>query len=193
MKDRYQRYLNGDKSAINANLFHSVYTTILKTSQDPKKDFSQILEIYKDPSNSLTEKMAALRSLGAVKDLKLVEHLLNDIALDFDLVKQQDLGYALAGVLSNEEKQKAMDLRWIWFTTNFDKICQLLDPKEYPIGVMRSFIGDEYVEMIESWMSYRLDKVQPRERDIKIALETIKSRTAWYKRDLAAVSKWLLN
>ena len=190
LKNRFQRYLNGDKAAINANLFNIVYTTILKTTQDPLKDFNLVLEIYKDPSISLTEKMAALRSLGAVKDLKLVEGLLNELVLDFDLVKQQDIGYALVGVLSNEEKQKAMDLRWKWFTTNFDKICSLLDPKEYPIGVMRSFIGSEYVDMIQAWMSYRVEKVKPRERDIKIALETIRSRTAWYERDRELVSKW---
>ena len=189
-------YAAGQKSAIDPNLFHLVFTTVLRTSTEPKRDFHLVFDIYRHSAN-LTERIGALRSLAAISDLELLNKLMYEIIMDTSKVKTQDTEDALFGLFySSFPIKQVFELKWKWWIQQFDELAEMMDAKNLPIDtLLESYVGEDYALMVEAWMhedAHRFKKLESVHRELENGIENIRIRSAWFERDRETTLKWLV-
>lgn len=114
--DRYTDSQNPDASAIHPNLRGVVFSTVLRNAPDvatARSVFSKIINVYKN-ADTADQRLAALASLGSVRQKELMEDLLAQV-LDTEVVRPQDLMYPLNSLCNDGADPATIRPRWVWF------------------------------------------------------------------------------
>lgn len=183
----FKDYVAGNKNAIHPNSRSSVFTVVAK--KGGKEEFDQLYKIYLNPL-SAEEKLAALRVLGRVPDKELRAKLL-DLSLKSDVIKQQDMLYAMVGC--TVDKDAASQL-WQWFTVNWDKIYKILPPGLSMLGsavsvAIRGLGTASDKENVESF--FKNKDTAGFDQALAQSLEALNSKIAWVERDSQAIKEWI--
>lgn len=186
-KKAFKDYVAGNKSAIHPNSRNSVFLVAIKYGG--KEEFDQLYQIYLKPL-SVEEKLGALRMLGRTPDADLRAKLL-DLTLQSDVIKQQDMLYAMVGLTA--ERDSGLQL-WHWFTANWDKICKMLPPGLSMLGsaVSVSIRGLSTQAERSAVADFFKDKdTAGFDQALAQSLESLDSRIAWVERDTKAIQEWI--
>lgn len=186
-KKAFKDYVNGNKTAFHPNSRTAIFTVVAKTGG--KEGFEQLYQIYLKPL-SVEEKLAALRVLGRTPDPELRAKLL-DLSLNSDVIKQQDMLYAMVGCTVDKAAAQQM---WKWFTVNWDKIYTLLPPGLSMLGsavgvAIRGLGTVEDKKNVEEFFKSR--DTAGFDQSLAQSLEALDSKIAWVERDSKAIQEWI--
>ncbi|KAI8897127.1 peptidase family M1-domain-containing protein [Globomyces pollinis-pini] len=208
LKNRFVKYIKGDSTAFHANLRNSVFKSVLSHSNNPAEDWEAVFNIYKNAATA-DERIAALGSLGAINDMKIVHRILNEITLDSDIVKLQDTMYPVASIATQcPLKEEALEYLWVWCTSNWPTLFEKLSPSLSLLGRVLSYsvnqnLGEDFAQRVEAWArgdelateeekAVRVKQVTYAQRPLDQSLESLRSASKWNERETANVSQWLL-
>lgn len=205
MKNRFDKFMAGDKNAFHANLRAPVFTSVLAHSTTPKEHFDAIFSLYHKGEN-IDEKMAAIQSVGATTDFEIAKKILASV-LDSSVVKLQDCSYPVSS-LANLYPRKAeiYEYMWHWVTTNWVALHTKLAPTLALLGSVLSnsinFDDDEFLTKVENWSkgeglspeakAERVKQVSLCKRIFDQKLEALRGNAKWTAREGSNVSDWLV-
>ncbi|KAK5962370.1 arginine/alanine aminopeptidase PWA37_000413 [Arxiozyma heterogenica] len=184
-KEMFNNQVSG-KMSIPSVIKPIVFTAIAKNGS--VQEYEILLNIYKNSSNT-DEKLAALRSLGAFKDPALIERTLSYL-LDGTVLKQ-DIYTPLVGLRTHPEGIKAM---WKWAQENWDEIVSRLQPGSPVLGHVLTLTTSGYTstEAADEIASFFASKdTRGYDQSLAQALDAIKAKAQWVKRDREVVSSYL--
>ena len=182
----FKGFAAGNKEAIHPNIRGSVYAIVLRNGG--AKEFDIILNEYRTASNA-DERNTALRSLGRVKDEKLIQRAL---ALPLsDDVKGQDVYLPIAGLRSDAAGIVAL---YAWMKQNWEAI-----EKKCPPGLsmlssivqmcISGFTSEEQLKDVKAYFDGKSTKGF--DRALEQSFDAIKAKANWLKRDKGDVEAWL--
>lgn len=212
---RFNKYVNNnDESILNPNIRGIAYKTILRNIDDDIKSretFDKILNIFKTASTP-DGKLTALGSLGAVKNHKVVEYALKEIALNTDIIRPQDGMYLLKSISSDHpDSEYARKLIWNFVNENISIICDRYATSFSLLGHIltsgiQNQVGNDFILILEKWINSlpgefenetkeqgekRLKAIEVANRPIIQALERVRTNTNWVDREKDNVAKWV--
>ena len=153
----FRDFAAGDKKAIHPNIRSSVYAIVLRNGGE--KEYDIILNEYRT-ANVADERNTALRSLGRVRDEKLIQRTLS-LPLS-DEVKGQDVYLPLAGLRNDTEGIEAL---WTWLKENWDGIQAKCPPGLTMLGSVvqictSGFTHRQQMTEVKKWFEGRSTKVR---------------------------------
>ncbi|CEP63784.1 arginine/alanine aminopeptidase LALA0_S09e02432g [Lachancea lanzarotensis] len=184
--EMFDKFVDGDKSAIPAQLKPSVFSTVAKKGGEDY--YNKLFSIYKNPFNT-DEKLAALRSLGRFEDAELIQRTLGFL---FDgTVLLQDIYIPMQGLRMHVAGINAL---WKWVTENWDELIKKLPPGLTMLGSVvalgtSGFTSFESIEEVKKFFSGKSTKGF--DQGLAQALDTATSKAQWVQRDRDIVSKYL--
>lgn len=156
--------------------------------------------LYKTESRE-EQKLSALYSLGVTDQMDLVRKVLNEIALDKECVRPQDISTPLRGIASgNPNPALCRPELWKWWCDNFDTLNEMFSQSLGLFGRVFSLcvgesIGLDFVDSVEKWVAgeigcssveeknKRKDSIKAIDSNIKQELEKVRSNTMWVERE----------
>lgn len=152
----FRDFAAGDKKAIHPNIRASVYAIALQNGGE--KEYDIILNEYRTAQNA-DERNTALRSLGRVKDEKLIQRSLS-LPLS-DEVKGQDVYLPIAGLRNDAPGIEAL---WAWLQANWEPLEKKCPPGLTMLGSVvqmctSGFTKEEQLEEVTKWFEGRSTKV----------------------------------
>ncbi len=204
---RLDLFLAGNEDILHPNLRGTAYVTYLRTSSNPEKAFNDILNVY-NTSKTTDQKLTALRCLGATNSIDHATRLLNEIALNKDIVRPQDIVYPLAGLAHDSPMpQQVLPMLWQWCVKNWDLLVERYRPSLSLLGRVleacsESRLGVEFIDEVERWSrgeelataelkTKRAEDIKTVESKLKQTLERMKIRNNWIDRERTAIASWL--
>jgi len=181
---RFDAHASGT-TKLRADLRASVYKTVL--SNGGEDVFEKMLKLY-DEADMQEEKVRISRSLGAVRDEKLIQRVL-DFALS-DKVRSQDTVFVIAGTTGSKAGQQ---LAYQFFKDNFEELN-----KRYAGGFLLSrlvssttdgFASEEMAKDVEDF--FKDHPVAAAERTVQQSVENIRLNARWLKKELPAIKEFL--
>jgi aminopeptidase 2 len=184
--EMFEKFVNGDRSAIHPNLRGGVYSTVLQYGGE--KEHNALVKEY-ETNNNADERNTALRSLGRAKQPELIQRTLA-YALSKE-VKDQDIYIPLAGLRAHKEGIEAL---WAWMKENWDVLKKKLPPSLSMLGSVvamgtSSFSREDQLKDVETFF----DKAGTKgfERNLAQSMDAVRSKIGWLARDRADVEGWL--
>jgi aminopeptidase 2 len=158
--------------------------------------------------DSVDARLAALGALGAINDISLVHRILDEITLNQEVVKPQDVMRPVGSLAHlSPFKAQVLEILWKWCIKNWDLLHEQLAASLSLLGrVLQTCIssqtGDEFVQTVEAWVrgddlktpeekAKRTDQLKAAKRPLEQGLEKVKSVTSWIKREDASVKAWV--
>ncbi|KAI8823190.1 peptidase family M1-domain-containing protein [Fimicolochytrium jonesii] len=206
LRDRFERLVAGDESALSPNLRLIAFEMAIYHSSNPVEDFESVLKIFQT-ARAPDQRAFALRALGCTGDERLVDRLLNDIVLDADVVQVHE-GYIPLVALANKNPNSRVARRKLWEfgTTKWDtiyarykEIVPLL--ADMFVTCFSAQVGENVTHTVQDWISgkgldgdareKRVTEVNAIKRPVEQALESVQHKTAWVKRDGPSVARWI--
>ncbi|KAI2471215.1 peptidase family M1-domain-containing protein [Annulohypoxylon bovei var. microspora] len=185
-KEMFNKYMNGDKSAIHPNIRGSVFSMALKYGG--KEEYDKVLNFFRISSNS-DERNTALRCIGRSKEPALIKSTL-DLVLSSE-VKSQDLYLPASGLRSHAE---GIDALFTWLTEKWPEITKRLSGNAPILGSMvtictSSFAKPEQLQRVEEFFKDIDTKAfaQP----LAQSKDAIRSKISWLGRDRDDVAAWV--
>ncbi|KAJ3182652.1 Aminopeptidase 2 mitochondrial [Geranomyces variabilis] len=207
LQERFKKFIAGDESALPPNIRSIAYKTVLSNSKNSKEDFESILNIFKTATTP-DQKLFALNSLGATNDPELVKRVLNEIALNTDLVRANDVPMCLSGLTSsNPDLATVRAGMWPWVLANWDTLVERYRATLSLLAAVVSLsvsprVGQEVIDTIENWRAgkdlptdearaKRTDDIKSITRPIDQSVERVRGKTAWVNRARDSVAQWV--
>ncbi len=204
-RSRFYKFAQGDATALHPNLRSIAFSVLLRTSSDPVKDFESVLTIFKE-TLSADERISALTCLGAIHDNSLVQRLLNQIVLDNNLVRPQDVMYPLAGLAGdNPDPCQVRPLLWIFLKEKWNLLVERYGTSMGLLGhvlqrCLVNSIGPDFIHEVKEWSrgdllddkekKERVDSLKSVQSKLDQALEKVVSNTAWVERSRLELTEW---
>ncbi|KAF2842787.1 hypothetical protein M501DRAFT_993558 [Patellaria atrata CBS 101060] len=184
--EMFEKFKNGDRSAIHPNLRSSIYAIVLTYGGDAEYD--AILNEYRTATTS-NERNTALRAIGRAKKQELIQRTLQ-LPLS-DEVKGQDIYLPLGGLRAH--KEGILEL-WQWCTEHWDELEKKLPPGLTMLGTVvsictSSFTTLEHRQRIIDFFGQR--KTKGFDQSLAQSLDAIKAKASWIERDSEDVKEWL--
>jgi aminopeptidase 2 len=157
LRERFSKFLAGDSSALHPNLRAVAFRSVLKNSSDPKQDFDAVMSIYKNVDIVMDQRLSALGSLGAINSKEHIEFLLENVALDADLVRPGDVIGLLNGLRTYSPfASESRDALWQWLLKHWDvlflKFSSSMMLLSHAVSVcFGAFVGEEHISAVEAW------------------------------------------
>lgn len=181
---RFEKHFD-ESETLPADFRGPVYTTVLTHGNEEL--FEKMLKLI-ERSDMQEEKVRIMRSLGAVKDEKLIQRVL-EFAMS-EQVRSQDAVFVVAGVtgsvLGREKAWKFVQQRWEEFLTRYKGGFLL---SRLVKSTAESFITEERALEVEAF--YEKNPAQAAERTIQQAIENIRLNAQQLKRDSEAMQAYL--
>ena len=152
----FRDFAAGNKTAIHPNIRASVYAIVLRNGGE--KEYDIILNEYRT-AKVADERNTALRSLGRVKDAKLIQRTL---ALPLsDGVKGQDVYLPISGMRNEPQGIEAL---WTWLKENWEPIKAKCPPGLTMLSSMvqictSGFTQRQQLEEVKGWFKDKSTKV----------------------------------
>ncbi|KAI1454391.1 peptidase family M1-domain-containing protein [Annulohypoxylon moriforme] len=185
-KEMFNKYMDGDKSAIHPNIRGSVFSMALKYGG--KEEYDKVLDFFRKSSNS-DERNTALRCIGRAKEPALIKSTL-DLILNGE-VKSQDIYLPASGLRSHAEGIEAL---FTWLTEKWPEINKRLSGNAPILGSMvtictSSFAKQEQLQKVEEFFKDIDTKAfaQP----LAQSKDAIRSKISWVERDRDDVATWV--
>ncbi|OTB08749.1 hypothetical protein M426DRAFT_316768 [Hypoxylon sp. CI-4A] len=185
-KEKFNKYMAGDKSAIHPNIRGSVFSMALK--HGGKEEYDKVLDFYRKSTNS-DERNTALRCIGRAKDPSLIKQTL-DLVLSGE-IKSQDIYLPASGLRSHAEGIEAL---FTWLTQKWPEIYNRLSGNPPILGSMvtictSSFAKPEQLQKVEEFFKDIDTKnfAQP----LAQSKDAVRSKIAWLGRDRDDVAAWV--
>lgn len=182
----FKNFAGGNRKAIHPNLRGSVYAIVLRNGGE--KEFDIILNEYLTAANA-DERNTALRSLGRVRDKKLIQRAL---ALPLsDDVKGQDVYLPIAG-LGNDAA--GIVARYDWMKANWEGIEKKCPPGLSMLSSIvqmctSGFTSEEQLKDVRAYFDGKSTKGF--DRALEQSSDAIRAKAGWLKRDRDDVEAWL--
>ena len=182
----FKDFAAGNKKAIHPNIRGSVYAIVLRNGGE--KEFDIILDEYRTASTA-DERNTALRSLGRVKDEKLIQRAL---ALPLsDDVKGQDVYLPIAGLRNDAAGIVAL---YAWMKQNWEAIEAKCPPGLSMLSSIvqmctSGFTSEEQLRDIRAFFDGKSTKGF--DRALEQSSDAIRAKANWLKRDRGDVDAWL--
>lgn len=185
-KEMFDKYISGDRSAINPNLRLTVFEAV--AAKGDSDVYEQILDLFKT-AKSADEKVEALYALGAFEDEELIQRTLK-LVLD-GTVRSQDIYIPLATMRYHKP---GVELLFEWMTSKWTEITLILPPGLSMLGsvvttCIASFSTLEQKEKVQAFFA-DID-TSAFDRSYSQALEAIQTKINWVERDGDVVRHWL--
>lgn len=155
-QDMFEAWAAGDRKAIHPNIRGSVYAIVLQNGGE--KEYDTVLDEYKTAKDA-DERNTALRSLGRVKDERLIKR---SLALPLsDDVKGQDVYMPISGLRNEKEGIVAL---WNYLKNNWEGLNKKCPAS---LGMLSSivqictgaFVSEEQLAEVRKWFGERSTKV----------------------------------
>lgn len=202
---RFELYVSGDETCVNANIRGVVFATALKHSKNLKSDFEAVKNIYLT-SHSVETKLTALSSLGATKSTLLAHDLLM-FTLESGLVKPQDVIRPIASLVNlNPHKTQILEMLWQWCTENWETLHEQLSATISLLGgvlktCISSQVGLHFIDEVKAWArgddcsspeakGKRIEQLASSMRLLEQGLERVHGITVWVEKENQYVLKW---
>ncbi|KXN70063.1 hypothetical protein CONCODRAFT_70994 [Conidiobolus coronatus NRRL 28638] len=185
-KDRFKRYVEGDKSAISSDLTSAVYSIVL--SHGGTDEYETIKKLYLE-TTATDQKFIALDALGSTPHPELIQETL-EFAIS-DSVRSQDSFRIFVYCGANSKGRRAT---WNFTKSNWDllqtKFGQSLFTMSRIIKSSTSELSQHSdIEDIEQFFNGKDTKSF--NMSLKQSLENISVNSNWLSRDAENVRKWL--
>lgn len=170
---------------IHPDLRPVIYGTVARTGGTA--EFDKLLDMHNASTNS-EERVTLSGALTGFKQPELIDRALKQITSDE--VRLQDAPYWIAySFMNRHARQRA----WQWLQDNWqwlaDNIGSDLSFSRMPLYVSRGFSDTAFLPEYKAFFESRTGPAF--ERPIKQGIETIEWQSAWKKRDLEALKKFL--
>ncbi|KAI4726645.1 hypothetical protein E4T49_05509 [Aureobasidium sp. EXF-10728] len=184
--EMFEKFKNGDRSAIHPNLRAGVYAVALQNGGEAEYD--AILKEYRTAKDA-DARNTALRSIGRARQPELIKRSLA-MALSKE-VKDQDIYLPLGGLRSHKEGIIAL---WDWVKVNWDTIYKKLPPGLSMLGSVvslctSSFTSEKQIQEIDAFFKERSTKGF--DQSLAQSFDAIRAKEGWLKRDAEDVEAWL--
>ncbi|KAK4540281.1 hypothetical protein LTR36_009593 [Oleoguttula mirabilis] len=184
--EMFEKFMNGDRSAIHPNLRGGVYSVVLQNGGE--KEYNALVKEYETAKNA-DERNTALRALGRAKDPKLIQRsLAYSVSKE---VKDQDIYLPLAGLRAHREGIEAL---WSWMKANWDTLRVKLPPSLTLLGSVVSmgtsgFSTEAQLKDVEAF--FKEKGAKGFERNLAQSCDGIRAKIGWIERDAKDVEEWL--
>lgn len=185
-KAMFRDFAAGNRKAIHPNIRGSVYAIVLRNSGED--EYNTILNEYHTAKDA-DERNTALRSLGRVKDEKLIQRTLQ-LPLSDD-VKGQDVYLPIAGLRSDAIAVEAL---YGWMTHNWEALQKKCPPGLSMLSSVvqmctSGFTSEEQLRKVRAFF----DGVSTKgfDRALEQSSDSIRAKAGWLKRDKGDVEQWL--
>lgn len=179
----FQKYIH-KQYYIPPDLRGVVYRAVLSVGN--LDTFEKILTIYRE-TDMLEEKSRILSSLGAVKDLNILQRIL-EFSMS-DEVRAQEIFQIIRSVVVSPSGQH---LAWQYFKNNFKKFvnrCQSGTLLTLIVGdVTQNFVSEDSIKDIVEFFDE--NPIAGTERTIQQSIEKIKLNVAWFNREKEAIEEF---
>lgn len=183
-RNKFTAHASGGEQ-ISADLRTAVYATVL--THGDEATFDEMLKLFK-VQDLHEEKERIMRTLGNVKDEKLIKRVL-DFAISDD-VRSQDsvfvLGGACGGKLGQELVWKFTQEKWSLLSSRYQGGFLL---SRLVSLATANFSSEDKALEVEAF--FKSNPAPAAERTIQQSLENIRLRANWLKRDSEEIEKWL--
>ncbi|CCE83179.1 Piso0_003751 [Millerozyma farinosa CBS 7064] len=184
----FSRYISGDKQAIHPNLRSTVFGTVARFGN--RETYESLLGITRNP-NSEIEKLAALRSLGKIRDPELLDEF-SALLMDRSLVKSQDIHIPLAGLRTHKSGIETM---WGWFIREWSELLRQFPPglpiMRYIVQISTSgFTLREQKKMVEDFFAHKDQKGF--DQALAQSLDTVSMKIALSSNEATNLQRWLV-
>ncbi|PSK43729.1 Aminopeptidase 2 [Elsinoe australis] len=184
--DMFEKFKQGDTSAIHPNLRGGVYAVVLQNGGE--SEYDTILNIYRTAKTS-DERNTALRAIGRANKPELIKRTL-ELPLSKE-VKEQDIYLPLGGLRTHKEGIVAL---WNWMKDNWDTIQSKLPPGLSMLGSVvslctSSFTSEAQIKEIDDFFKERSTKGF--DQSLAQSFDAIRAKEGWLKRDRDDVEGWL--
>ena len=184
--EMFEKFTNGDRSALHPNLRASVYSIVLQYGGE--KEYNAIVKEYETGKNS-DERNTALRSLGRAKDPKLIQRTL-DYSMSKE-VKDQDVYLPLSGLRTHREGIEAF---WAWMKENWEALKKKMPPSFSMLGsvVMMATSGFTHEDQLKDVQAFFKDKsTKGFDRNLAQSVDAMQAKINHLGRDKSDVEAWL--
>ncbi|TKA56352.1 hypothetical protein B0A49_12473 [Cryomyces minteri] len=184
--EMFEKFKNGDRSAIHPNLRAGVYAIVL--SNGGEAEYDAILNEYRTAKTS-DERNTALRAIGRAKKPELIKRTLS-LPLS-DEVKGQDIYLPMGGLRAHREGIEAL---WAWMKENWDALEKKLPPGLTMLGSVvtictSSFTSKAQMDDIEQFFKQKSTKGF--NQSLAQSFDAIRAKAGWLGRDRDDVEQWL--
>lgn len=212
LMDKFERYVNGDETALNMNIRDITYNTVMKYTNQPKNDFERMVNLYKN-AQSPNHAITILRALGAINSTSILEILVNEYLFKEDFVRTQDM-YILVGSIANNnpDKKYANTILWDYITNNWESINKKFAATPSLLGKVLSApiyaqVGYDVTQKVNDWIDgkdlenfpkykelykKRQSQLSLIKKDIVEALETLDVTNKWVTNYSKDIEEWLV-
>lgn len=184
--DMFEKFKNGDESAIHPNIRGSVYGIVL--SYGGEEEYNAILNEYRNGTTS-DKRNTALRAIGRAKKPELIQRTLS-LPLS-DEVKGQDVYLPIGALRTHKEGIEAL---WQWMTEHWAELEKKLPPGLTMLSSVvtistSSFTHKDQMARIEEFFSKRSTKGF--DQSLAQSLDAIRAKANWIEKDSEDVKTFL--
>ena len=182
----FKDFSAGNRKAIHPNIRGSVYAIVLRNGGE--EEYNIILNEYHTAADA-DERNTALRSLGRVKDKKLIQRTL---ALPLsDDVKGQDVYLPIAALRNDAVGVQAL---YDWMKENWEAIKEKCPPGLSMLSSVvqmctSGFTSEEQLKDVRAYFDGKSTKGF--DRALEQSSDSIRAKAGWLKRDRPDVEQWL--
>ncbi|KAH6577929.1 hypothetical protein BASA60_003832 [Batrachochytrium salamandrivorans] len=167
--------LRGDETALHSNLRTTAYRTVSKNTED-ESTFEALLNI-----------------LGSSPNMNVVQRVLNEVVLDKELVRLQDIAYPMQSLRGSPALKEVLPIMWNFLKSNWPVLYERLKPTLGLLGASVTIcvggqIGMEFADEVEAWSrgdelttaeekATRVEQLKAAKRPLDQSLERIRSST----------------
>jgi len=182
----FKDFATGNKKAIHPNIRGSVYAIVLRNGGE--EEYNTILNEYHTAQDA-DERTTALRSLGRVKDEKLIKRTLG-LPLS-DEVKGQDFYLPIAGLRNDGAGIQAL---YDWMKENWTAIEKKCPPGLTMLSSIvqictSGFTSEEQLKDVRAYFDGKSTKGF--DRALEQSSDSVRAKAGWLKRDRSDVEQWL--
>ncbi|KAL7747575.1 hypothetical protein RI367_007016 [Sorochytrium milnesiophthora] len=186
-RERYEKFIKGDTSAIISDLYGTVLG--ITVANGGEEEFNQVARLF-ETTQDIDLRYAALRALGHTKKPELIQRLL-EYSLS-ESVRPQDIHYPWGTLSGNHYARQTL---WKFFTANWDLLSERYKANFDMLGSCvqlstRSFTTQADLDAMHKFFAGKETKAC--QRKIDQSIDSISGAINWLKRDGENVDAWLL-
>jgi hypothetical protein len=200
---RVEQWFAGKPERLHPNIREIGFSILLRHTTQSEEDFRRVFKVFLKGEH-LNDRLAALNSIGSINSIKLVREILEDHVMNPETIRTQDISSPLRAIVTKHpDSHVVVPLVREWVIQNWDELHKKLQSSMgllgsvVQIGFGRS-IGQDIADELELWAEghglgeaekkIRQAQIQDCKRPFAQAIESIRTRTAWVKRDAASVA-----
>ncbi|KAI8834794.1 peptidase family M1-domain-containing protein [Chytriomyces cf. hyalinus JEL632] len=209
LRDRFNKYVAGDKTALHPELRAIAYRSVLSktTPENVESTFKAVMDIYFDPLTQASEKDATLASIGAVNSFDHVDRILNTFMFDQEIVRSQDFLQPLVSLANlNPSLAVVRPMLFAWLKANWSTLVARFTGDGRRLGSIMSIcagssLGEAVLVEIQAFVTgsdldeesaaQRVKEIEGSRRAIQQIQESVQTKTQVMSREREVLAAWI--